>query len=327
VLQAVSGRQWDLLGLGAVSVDDVYYVNHYPPSNTKIEIQGVSRRGGGLAGTALVTAARLGARAAYCGVLGDDELSTFTLKELESEGVDCTHVERRPDGRPFHALVIVDSSNGERTILYTGKGVSEPSPDSITEELIGSCQVLFIDHTVVASSFRALEIARRVGATVVADLESRSDPRIEALQASVDHLIVGVDFARAITGSADPDEMVRRLSRTNRIVSVVTAGDRGCWWARSDGESHWHAAFDVDVVDTIGCGDVFHGAYAARIAVNDTIENAVHVAAAAAALKAASAGRAGTLSWTAVEAFLRSPPAMRKRESGSQSAARARPPL
>ena len=64
------------------------------------------REGGGLTGTALVAAARLGARVAYRGVLGNDELSRFTIQELEREGVDCSTILRRDNnGIPDRAAI------------------------------------------------------------------------------------------------------------------------------------------------------------------------------------------------------------------------------
>jgi sugar/nucleoside kinase (ribokinase family) len=92
--------RWDVLGFGVVAVDDLVYVDRYPQPGTKVPIRKQRREGGGLAGTALVAASRLGAAAAYCGVLGDDELSRFTIQELEREGVDCAPILRRAEAGP-----------------------------------------------------------------------------------------------------------------------------------------------------------------------------------------------------------------------------------
>src|SRR5689334_21953078 len=106
-------KLWDVLGFGAVTVDDLIYVDHYPMPDTKVSVVDKVRQGGGLAGTALVAAARLGARAAYAGILGDDDLSRYTLDEFAREGVDCSPVLRRPGAYPIHSIIIVDHSNGQ----------------------------------------------------------------------------------------------------------------------------------------------------------------------------------------------------------------------
>ena len=80
-----AANQIDILGLGAVAVDDVICVEGYPPPDAKAQVIGRQRRFGGLTGIALVTAARLGARCAYAGTLGRDELSCFALESLKRE--------------------------------------------------------------------------------------------------------------------------------------------------------------------------------------------------------------------------------------------------
>ncbi len=193
--------RWDVLGFGSVAVDDLIYVDQYLPPDTKIPIRDRQRQGGGLTGTALVAAARLGAKAAYCGVLGDDELSHFTRKELEREGVDCTLVSYRPDARSIYAIVIVDQSTGHRSILYSTDDVVEPEPEKITSELVTNSRVLFVDQTVIETALRVIELARVHGIPIVGDVESDSDPRAPDLIRQVDHLIVGAQLARRVGGA------------------------------------------------------------------------------------------------------------------------------
>jgi ribokinase len=295
---------WDVLGFGAVSVDDLIYVDFYPPPNTKLETQAQRREGGGLAGTALVAASRLGARAAYCGVLGYDELSRFTLQELEREGVDCSPVLYQAQARPYHSIVIVDQSNAQRTILFSSAGVTQPRPEGISEELIADCQVLFVDHTVVEGALRAAELARACDIPVVGDIERETEPGVSDLMRLIDHLIVGIDLAERVTGEKEPASMVHALAGDQRACCVVTAGGAGCWYSERGGQVRQRPAFKVQVVDTTGCGDVFHGAYAACIAQGEAVDTAVQVAAAAAAIKATQpGGRSGIPGRAAIDRF------------------------
>ena len=297
---------WDILGLGVVTVDDLLYVDHFPRPDTKQRMHSKQRQGGGLTGTALVAASRLGASTAYLAVLGDDDLSRIAIEELEREGVDCTPVLRRAAARPVHAVIIVDRSTGERTILYTMEGQTLVEPDEITADLIARCRVLFLDSTVGEGGLRALELAHRHDIPVVADIEQESAPAMAELIPRIDHLIVGVEIAERLTGEAQPESMVRALARPERACCVVTAGERGCWYSERAGPVHHFPAFKVAVVDTTGCGDVFHGAYAACIARGEPVARAIQVATATAGLKATQpGGRAGIPTWSTVEAFLR----------------------
>jgi sugar/nucleoside kinase (ribokinase family) len=297
--------RWDVLGFGAVAVDDLFYVDHHPAPDSKLPVRATQRVGGGLAGTALVAAARLSATAAFCGVLGDDELSQFTIHELERERVDCTPVLRRAEAGPFHSVVIVDQTTGQRCILFDGRSVMEVPAECITSDLIADCRVLFVDWTTITSGLVACELAHRHDIPVVADLEANQDPRLPELVRQVDHLVIGVEMAQSLTGESEPAAAVRVLSAAGRAANVVTAGAQGCWYAERDGAVQHVPALEVEVVDTTGCGDVFHGAYAASLARGESVSRAVRVATIAAGLKATQpGGRAGIPDRATVDSYL-----------------------
>ncbi len=284
------GKRWDVLGLGAVTVDDLIYVDQYPQPGTKLPVRDRRREGGGLTGTALVAAARLGAKAAYCGVLGDDELSRFTLLEFEREGVDCSLIVRRAEARPTNSTVIVDRSTAQRTILYSNARVVELASEEIKEDLIASCQVLLVDHTMARAGLQAAALARAQRIPVVGDVEREAEPSLLNLMRQIDHLIVSMRFAGRVTGEREPEGMVRALSGPDRACCVVTGGERGCWYSEHGGDVHHLPALRVQAVDTTGCGDVFHGAYAACLAQGESAHTALQVATVAAGLKATQPG-------------------------------------
>ena len=297
--------RWDVLGLGIAAVDDLLYVDAYPQPDTKVAVRARQRQGGGLTATALVAAARLGARAAYGGVLGDDELSRSTLRELEREGVDCAPVLHKSRAEPCHSVVIVDRSTGSRTILYSSERVLSRSPDEVTPDLIGQCRLLFLDYSTGYGGLYAARVAHDLGIEVVGDMERLTVPGAEELLREIDHLVIGIDVAASVTGEAQPEQMVRALSGGGRACCAVTAGDRGCWFAERGGEVRHVPVLQVPVVDTTGCGDVFHGAYAACISRGEGIARAIEVATVAAGIKATKpGGRAGIPDRATVEHLL-----------------------
>jgi sulfofructose kinase len=340
---------WDVLGLGCTAIDDLFYVPAYPEPDSKIQFRRKERQCGGLTGTALVAAARLGSCCAFAGALGSDEMSRLVLDRFTQEGIDTRHTRRRPDARPAYAVIIVDESEKTRTILSTLEGCSGAEPDWPKEEVLRACRVLFVDHIGVEGMIRAARIARHAGIPVVADLENDQDPKFGQLLALVDHLIVSRDFAAKLTGQSDPAEAARKLWTPQRKVAAVTFGDEGCWYVtneglgirdgglgmgnrREEGESRhakpkpqapipnpqhpaprhappaprYQPAFPVDVVDTTGCGDVFHGAYASALARGLDVAGRIEFASAAAALKATKpGGQSGIPTRPAVEAFIR----------------------
>jgi sugar/nucleoside kinase (ribokinase family) len=253
----------------------------------------------------MVAASRLGARAAFMAVLSDDELSRFSVQELERESVDCSPILYRQGARPYHSRVVVDLGSGARTIIYSAAGVTFLGSEDFPEELIGSCRVLFLDQCGAAAVPRATDFARRRGIPIVSDIERVFDRTTEALLERADHLIVGVGLGRQVTGREDPPGIAEALARPDRACCAVTAGAQGCWYSEHGGPVRHVPAFRVGVVDTTGCGDVFHGAYAASIARGEVVDRAIRVATATAGLKATRpGGRAGIPDRATVERFL-----------------------
>lgn len=303
---------FDVLGFGAIAVDDLLYVEQYPPADAKMPVSDTVRQGGGLTATALVAVARLGGSAAYAGVLDDDDLSRYAIASLEEEGVDCSLVRRQPGARPVWAVVVISRSTGTRNIFSDARRFVAREPQEMTDALIRQCRVLFVDHRVARPAVAAAQIAHRLGIPVVADVERVLSPEVPEMMALADHLIVSQELAREVTGRDDPGSAVAQLARSERAATVVTAGEAGSWYVQGRGSVVHQPAFAVDVVDTTGCGDVFHGAYAALLARGEDVPRCILFAAATAALKATQpGGRSGIPSYAEVEAFLSSRPCFR----------------
>jgi ribokinase len=170
-----------------------------------------------------------------------------------------------------------------------------------------------VDHFGIEGMIRAARTARRAGIPVVADFERVASPQFTILLELVDHLVVSREFAESLTGGLGPPEVLRALWNPGRATVVVTCGAEGAWYLTRDGEPVHQQAFRVDAVDTTGCGDVFHGAYAAALAREVGIAERIRFASAAGALKACSAGgQAGIPNKAAVDGFLKTRPAPRR---------------
>ena len=299
--------RFDILGLGSTAVDELVTVDHFPEVDSKLRILGRERQCGGLTATALMAASRLGAQCAYAGVLGEDPDSKFVLETLRKEGVNVRFARSRAGARPVRAIIIVENRKGTRTILYDTHGVIGASPKDPPDRLIESSRVLFVDRFGMAGMIRAARIARAAGRPVVADFERTDTPRLGQILELVDHLIVSHVFASALTGSAHPAHAVKRLLARGHSVVIVTRGEQGCWYQNTHMKMSRHVpAFEVKAADTTGCGDVFHGAYAAALAEGKELEDRVLFATAAAALKAAKSGNPdGIPQRAAVESFIR----------------------
>ena len=297
---------FDILGLGCAAVDELLYVGLYPAANSKLRIERRERQCGGLTATALVAASRLGACCAYAGVVGEDPDSQFVLDTLRREGVSVRPAIRRPGARPVRSTIVVDQKRGTRTIFYDTEGVIGADPAEPSPRVIRSARVLFVDRFGMRGMIRAARLARAAGRPVVGDFEVIDTPRLAELLGLVDHLIVSEEFAAQFTGIGHPGKAAAKLRAGGPAVVVVTCGEKGCW---HQGPGNTNArrlpAFPVKAVDTTGCGDVFHGAYAAGLARGLGLEDRIRLASAAAALKATRPGGQGGIPTRAqVESFL-----------------------
>jgi len=299
-------KTYDILGLGIGTIDDLTYVEHFPLANTKVPALSRERHCGGLTMTALVAAARLGARCAYAGQLGHDADSREVLAVMAREQIDISHVVFLPDARPVVSTIIVGEAEGTRNIFPLHSPVEGAHPSLPEAEVIRAAKVLFVDHIGIPGQTRAARISREAGCDVVGDIENKSVLEHRELFDRVNHLIMSEEFAALASGSADPVEAVQRLFSASRSLVAVTQGPLGCWFQFDDAHGVLHQpAFPVNVIDTTGCGDVFHGAYAAALALGLPPAERIRFASAAAALKATRrGGQAGAPTRAQLDALL-----------------------
>ncbi len=279
----------DVLGLGAVSLDDVLELAEFPIPGSKVRLLFRERRPGGLTLGALVAARRMGASVAYAGMLGSDEASRFVESFLQTEGVDTSRVVRRADAGPSESVILL--VKGDRTVLSHAPRRRGASADGPPEDYIRQARVLLVDHTGIEGQIRAARIARQAGIPVVGDIERLDEPGAAELLGLVDHLIVPLRLAFEITGEDNAKNAASALA-SGRDAAVVTCGSEGC--AVAEGSDPKRAlrfsAFPVDVVDSTGCGDCFHGTYAALLAAGVDLEERIRTSSACAALKASRRG-------------------------------------
>jgi ribokinase len=186
--------------------------------------------------------------------------------------------------------------------------VASAADDWPSEEVIRAARVLFVDAFGIPGMIRAARIALEAEIPIVADFEN--PPTLEGfaeLVSLTNHPILPLEFARQWTGCEHPADVLRALWSPHRQAVVVTCGVNGCWYLdREHDEPRHQPAFSVKVVDTTGCGDVFHGVYAATLAQGFDLPTRIRWASAAAALKAtACGGQMGIPKRPLVEQFLK----------------------
>lgn len=297
---------FEIVGLGLATVDVITLTPRLPGPDDVFAVDEIVVQGGGPVATALVAAARLGASAAYLGTIGSGRWGQEVAAGFARYGVDAAHARHGGTGEQPLSVILVDATSGRRSILYRPGTLPDLAPDDLPAAVVEGARILHLDGGHLKAALHAARLARAAGVTVSFDGGAGEKwPGIEELLPLVDVMVVARQFATTYAGEADPAAAGPALLRQYDPQEVViTDGERGAWYWDGRGRLH-RPAFSVDVVDTTGAGDVFHGAYLFAHLRGWGPERRLAFASATAALKCRRAGgRAGIPSRQEVEAFL-----------------------
>ena len=293
-----------VVGIGYSVIDYLGVVPTIPafddPTVTRTDFR-VS--GGGQVATALVTLARLRARAAYIGVVGDDDAGHHMRDAFVREGVDVSAMRHQPGARSHVSLVLVDQTTAKRAIM-TYRGACSPLElDETARTLICGARFLHLDGHEGPTSVEAARLARAAGARVCLDVNKVRDDTAAQISLT-DVLIVPESFASTLTGAEDEATAARALRDCGPEIVVLTRGKDGCLLLAAEG-MYEQGAFPVTAVDTTGAGDVFHGAFTFGLLQGWNPQRTARFASAVSALKCTvMGGRTGIPTLAEVEAFL-----------------------
>jgi ribokinase len=242
----------DVLGLGQCVVDRLALVDRYPGPDEKREFESMRVACGGPAATAMVALSRWGRACRFCGVIGDDDEGGIIRADLASEGVDASGLIIRPGTHSQFAFIAVHRDRGSRMIFWRRPTGAPPAAGEVPEI---TPRVFLTDGLFVEAS---VETARRLRseALVVVDAGTLREGT-EAMMPLADVFVASSSFARAWMGGDDPRGACERMRGMGVAVAGVTLGERG--YVASFGD-RWieGPAHPVEVVDTTGCGDLFH---------------------------------------------------------------------
>ena len=295
---------FDVLGIGYSAMDYTGIVPRYPDLDEKVELTRFARQGGGPCANAMVTVARLGGKASYVGRMGDDDFGRFMLDQLRAEGVDTSQVVIEPGAQSQFSFIVVDADTGKRTIFWTRSEIPSLGAEEISREHVLSARVLHVDGHDLLAAAEAVIWANEAGIPVVFDggtARGGSDLMVD----HADYAVVSHRFARTFTGEDDPEAGARKLFRGRHRLAAVTMGDAGCVYVTAEG-TFYQPLFEVDVIDTTGAGDVFHGALSFGVSKGWPIPESIEFASAVAAVKCTElGGRMGIPSLPEALVFLR----------------------
>jgi len=254
----------DIIGLGIAVVDVVINLERMPRWDDPGMVGGFALADGGPAGTACAVAATLGVRTGFIDTVGNDEMAARKLRSLEQAGVDISRMVRRDTPEDHVVIVYVQEKTGERYFSFLRGFLSQTVlPEELDRDYVTSARYLHLDGSHPKAALQAARWMHEAGKSVVLDAAAtnRAIPEwMRALVAETDVLICGSGFGTMLTGYEDRWQAGRAILDIGPRIVVQTEGANGSYTVSPDDQFHT-PAFKVDVVDTTGAGDVFHGAY------------------------------------------------------------------
>jgi sugar/nucleoside kinase (ribokinase family) len=283
---------FDVVGVGLNATDTLILLPKFPAYAGKIPFTGELLSPGGQVASAMVACAKLGLRVKYVGTVGDDERGRVQMESLLQSGINLDHVHVRQNCPNQTAYILIDQSTGERTVLWSRPDCLRLDESEITPDMITCSRMLHIDGHDTPAIAKAARIARQHGIPVTVDVDTIYHGFDDVLP-NVDYLIASSEFPSQWTSERDPFRALELIqSEYGMRVAAMTLGAHGAL-ARVDGRFVYSPAFVVNCVDTTGAGDVFHGAFCYAILDGMSIEDALDLSNAMAALNCTAIGARG----------------------------------
>lgn len=297
-----------VVGIDYPCVDLLVRIDKVPPVNSYGNLLEYSWQGGGKVSSAFAALGRLGVASGIIGAVGDDEFGRFIRDDFKRYQVDTTHLITKANTGSYLSFVISDSESRGRRIIGNFDGRLEIITPAFIQEIkdyLTSAEYLHIARMCPAEKTAAV-IMKNAGKKVLIDADSYSQEIIENI-GLVDVFIGSEEFYNSMfSKDSDMESNLKSVLSMGPETVVFTFGIKGCVVCCKAGIKTIPTFIDMPVVDTVGAGDVFHGAFlAALLRGKDPFESALFGNAVSSVKITRIGGRAGIPTYDMTEEFLR----------------------
>lgn len=280
----------EVICAGVAFLDHVFRLADDGRRGNRVFARDYGPAGGGMAATAAVAVARLGGRAALWCRLGDDATGRQILDELAAWSVDTTAVRVIAGARSPTSAATIEPDGERRLVIFPGDGL-DPSPEWLPLARIEETSAVLVDTRWPEAAEAVLARAADHRVPGVLDAEVGPAPVPALLVALASHVVFSRAGLAQFTGNDDIARGLSAASRRTRGFVGVTAGADGFFWFEPGSGVRHLPAPPVTAIDTLGAGDVFHGAFALALGEGKNVETAARFATVAASLACAGHGR------------------------------------
>lgn len=245
-----------------------------------VEVSAFYPKPGGAPANVAVAAARLGARSAFIGKVGEDAFGHYLAQVLARENVETRGIRFEPTARTMLAFIAMPDENTAEFVFYRNPGADMLlRPDELDSHLLQTTRVFhfgsisLIHEPSRSATVEAARLAREAGALISFDVNYRPSlwaetpaalDIIAGLLPQVDVLKVNETELELLSGQADLAAGSQVLLRQGPTLCVVTLGAGGSFY-QTAAAGERVPGFAVRVVDAVGCGDAFTAALLYRL--------------------------------------------------------------
>jgi len=245
-----------VLFVGLSTIDVVYDVDEFPVANTKVAAKSQSVFAGGPATNAAIACAHLGSNAALVTVVGRNAMASVIREELQKHLVQLIDLNPDFEDSPVISAVTVDKAGNRNVVSANAMRVTAP-PARVDPELCRQARIVMVDGHYKEACQAWAAAAQACGTPVVLDGGSWKEGT-EALLKSVHTAICSADFMPP--GCSSRNEVVQFLKNCGVTNIAITNGSAPIEFVFGQSSGSVRVP-QVDVVDTMGAGDILHGAY------------------------------------------------------------------
>lgn len=279
-----------IIVFGSISVDMVMRIPHLPDTGDRIHTDTYSRIPGGKGATQAIAAARMGAKTAMVGKVGQDGFGTQMLNKLKGEGILCSGVPRS-DYTPTGVNIVMKTPERDKNIIAISGANHEAFEDQVPNEILTPQNyVLFQMEVKHDQNWTLIQRAKEQGAITALNLAPAGAVPDQVLE-DLDYICVNREEAKFFSkhvGGLD----IEAIAAKYELNVIVTLSERGAIMVKPDGTQVKGKAIDIgdEMADTLGSGDVFCGAFFACLHNGKSDKEAIQIACAAASLNCKTAG-------------------------------------
>ena len=295
-------RKKPVLCIGSATIDNIYGMAKIPTEPTKVLAGQFRQISGGMAANAAAAIVRLGGQASFSGRIGDDFGGRFFLDDMEAAGVDVSRVQKLAGRQTTISSILIDDE-GERLVCSFCDPEMENDLTWLDAEFVACFGAVLVDVRWPEAAEKCLRIAGQQKIPAVLDADIAEVSIINTLLPLASHPVFSETAFLQFTGSQTINDGLARISQDTDGFVGVTLGKDGVRWI-ADGAFGSVTAPEIHAVDTLGAGDVFHGAFALALCEGKDHDAAARFATVAASLKCTRfGGRLGTPTRSEVDGF------------------------